>query len=330
MKKGILMLTCFSLLAVGWWLTTGRSNKRNVDSSNEITTAPTPAGSAVSNAGTSNAAVKTKMEAMQEIWAKENTKPLDFYGKIVDQNNNPVERVRVRAGVGTIISFDRSGGRWIETESDSNGIFSFVGIRGAGMGPFLLSKEGYFYDGKLPSSSRPTNYAPNPKIPTAFVMWKLKGAEQMAYHKIHTYVPCDGTPTVFDVLTGKETSTGTLVITVTRMPLNIQRGERFDWKASVEIRDGGLTPIEEAYPYEAPNRQYQPTIAIERPATMANWSTGADRSYYFRSGKNFGRLSVNVQADFQPPPTSVDIEIYFNPSGSRNLEFDPKLKAKSR
>jgi hypothetical protein len=34
-------------------------------------------------------------------------------------------------------------------------------------------------------------------------------------------------------------------------------------------------------------------------------------------------MAFKIMADFQPPPTLFDINIYANPAGSRNLEFDP-------
>jgi hypothetical protein len=35
-------------------------------------------------------------------------------------------------------------------------------------------------------------------------------------------------------------------------------------------------------------------------------------------------MKLKIMADFQPPPTLFDVQIYANPAGSRNLEFDPK------
>jgi hypothetical protein len=203
-------------------------------------------------------------------------------------------------------------------------VFSFLGIHGAGMGPFILTKEGYSYDGRLPSSSRPADYIPDSGNPVVFTMWKLKGAEPMVYCKVHAYIPCDGTPTNFDVLTGKKAANGSLVLTLTRTPVDIRRGKPFDWKATVELHDGGVIPVNETYSNEAPAEGYQPTLTVERPATMKGWDAAFERSYYFKSGNIYGRMTVSIQADFQPPPTSFDVEIYANPSGSRNLEFDPK------
>jgi len=53
-----------------------------------------------------------------------------------------------------------------------------------------------------------------------------------------------------------------------------------------------------------------------------NWTPSASGSFYFKSGQTYGRLTINVTANFQPPPTYFGADIYANPSGSQNLEFD--------
>jgi hypothetical protein len=41
-------------------------------------------------------------------------------------------------------------------------------------------------------------------------------------------------------------------------------------------------------------------------------------------------MTITVFADFQPPPTDFGALIFANPNGSRNLEFDPKMRAKAQ
>jgi hypothetical protein len=272
-----------------------------------------------------------KVAAISAIVASENAKSLDFYGKIIDQYGNPVEGVKVKAGIGLVVSFARSGGEERYTESDASGNFSFVGIHGAGVG-FFLQKEGYFYDQKLPSSSRSTDYVPSPNKPVIFTMWKLKGAEPMIHHNLQATITCDGKPNAYNMKVGHRTpSDNDLTVQLTRKPVNITRGNPFDWSATLQVVDGGMIPIKDLYPNEAPADGYQPSITINMPANMTNWSPEFTGSYYFKShnGQDYGRVVFHIIADFQPPPTLFDADIYVNPSGSRNLEYDPKVKASS-
>lgn len=337
MNKRLILLTACLVLLVGlWWLFKGKVPssepspfaKASPASVTQPTSAPivqTPSSSSNVSPAPQSVPVmeKSKHQIMQERWNAENSKPLDFHGKVLDQSGQPIAGVKVNARVGLFISATRSGGKDYFTETDSIGLFSFVGIYGAGAG-FMLQKQGYSYDQRSPSSSRPKDYVPDLDKPAIFTMWKLQGAEPMVYAKVHAYVPCDGTATSYDILTGDKAANGDLVLTLTRTPLDIDRRRPFDWKATVEIRNGGgFLAINDTYPNEAPTEGYEPTITVERSATMKGWDAAFERSYYFKSGKIYGRMTVSIQADFQPPPTSFDVEIYANPSGGRNLEFDP-------
>lgn len=60
------------------------------------------------------------------------------------------------------------------------------------------------------------------------------------------------------------------------------------------------------------------------PADAKNWDAALNRSFYFQHGQNYGRMSLRLQADFQPPPTYFGADIFLNPTPrDRNLEFDP-------
>lgn len=340
-KHFMLLIACLLMLGL-WWLFYGKGpSSQLLPSAKETSASATllPAASVAETTTSSSANVspisqsvpiaqKNKDEIMQERWNAENSKPLDFYGKVVDQYSEPVESVKVNARVGLYINFTRSGGKDYFTETDSSGRFSFVGIHGAGAG-FVLMKQGYSYDQRSPSSSRPNNYVPDVNRPVIFTMWKLQGSEPMVHAKVHAYVPCDGTATSYDILTGHKAVNGDLVLTLARTPVDIDRGRPFDWKATVAFRNGGgVIPINETYPNEAPAEGYDSKLVVEMPAKMKGWDAAFERSYYFKSGKIYGRMTVSIQADFQPPPTSFDVEIYAAPSGSRNLEFDPAKEVK--
>jgi len=154
------------------------------------------------------------------MWS-ENHKSLDFYGRIIDQDGRPVEGAKVIAAVGTIVSFTESGGTKYVTVSDAEGRFSFIGIRGSGCG-YLLEHPGYVFSQRQPFASRPKDYVPDPNKPSVLSMWKLQGAEPMVKARIHGYIPCDGTPTVFDLITGKRVASGgNLTVRLSRNPVDI-------------------------------------------------------------------------------------------------------------
>jgi len=153
----------------------------------------------------------------------------------------------------------------------------------------------------------------------------------MVAYSISTAIPCNGTPASFDLLTGKKVSSGgDLVVTLTRNPVNISRGTPFDWSVTLSVTDGGLMEIKDLYPNEAPATGYQPSITFNMPKNMKDWDAALNRSFYFKgeNGKNYGRMTIDIQADFQPPPTLFGANVLINPAGSRNLEFDPSKEIK--
>ena len=254
-----------------------------------------------------------------ELWMwSENHKSMDFYGKVVDQDGIPVEGVTVTAGVGTIESFTRSGGRKYDTVSDARGRFSFTGIHGAGCG-YLLKKEGYEFSQRLPCSSRPKNYVPDPNKPVIFPVWKLHGREHLLESQIQAGLACDGTPRKFDPLTGSRDA-GMLTASLIRKPVNIDPGKPFDWSMTLQLPSGGLAPVSDPYPNLAPAEGYQSSVKIEMSSDAKDWNPHSVKSFYFFDGEHYGRITIDIMANYQPPPTHIEIHSFVNPSGSRNLE----------
>jgi Carboxypeptidase regulatory-like domain len=261
---------------------------------------------------------------MQMMVLSRNQASLDIYGKVIDQNGEPVAGAKVQANVMLTVSMVETRDEIHFTETDANGRFKFLGLRGAELG-IRPQKQGYEYKQKSTFSSRPSDYRPDPNNPVVFTMWKLKGAEPMTHANINAYIPCDGSVTRFNLLTGKTSADGDLAVKLTRNPVDIVRGKPFNWSVTLEIPSGGLQPMQDAYPNEAPVDGYKSSITFDFPTNMVHWTPYFDFKKFYFKGRNeqvYGSFSMDVTADFQPPPTSFSAEIYANPAGSRNLEFD--------
>jgi hypothetical protein len=261
------------------------------------------------------------VEIMMALQALGNKASVDTYGKVVDQNGQPVVGAKVQGYVD--LGFGDSEKH--DTETDAKGQFHFLGLHGKGLG-IGLQKKGYEYGYKIPYQ-RPGDYLPDLNNPVVITMWKLRGAEPMTHSKLHAYIPCDGSVTKFDLLTGKKNPDGDLIVNLTRNPLNIDRRRPFNWSVTLEIPNGGFQEITNLlYPNEAPTEGYQSKMTLNFPTNMVGWQSSFNHAYYFKSkdGQIYGRMDIEIMADFQPPPTLFDVEIYANPAGSRNLEFDWK------
>ncbi len=279
--------------------------------------------------------VDSKVAQIEAMRAAQNAQAQNFYGKAIDQYGLPVAGAMVTGTLMKIQGVDVGTKKeFYTTQSDDDGKFEFTGLHGWQLG-VVVKKTGYemkqgagFYQ------------APNEQDRTSseqraiFHMWKLKGAEPMVAYSISTAIPCDGTPTSYELRTGKKASGGgDFVVTLVRNPVNIDRGKPFDWSVTLAIASGGLREVTDLYPNEAPADGYQSSITINMPSDMKNWDAALTRSFYFKigDGQNYGRMTINIQTDFQPPPTYFGADVLLNPtSGDRNLEFDPTRAIKPK
>ena len=257
----------------------------------------------------------------KSLWDAENQTTQNLYGKVVDQNGQPVAGVDV---TGIVIRIDEKNIRY-KTQTDTSGLFQFTGLHGSDMGADVV-KEGYEMDYqrgifKPSDQSSPTNRV-------IYTMWKRHGAEPMMHGRIDSQIPRDGTATWFDLLTGKQDVNSDMVVKLTRDPMNIDMQnlrKPFNWSVTLAISNGGLLEYtNQLYPYEAPSKGYEQEITISYPTNTVGWQSWAKRDYYFnnKNGMIYGRMTINVRAGGQTPTAPFRAELYANPAGSRNLEFD--------
>ena len=259
-------------------------------------------------------------------WKLGNLKRQDFYGRVIDQYGQPVTNVEV---VGNLVS--EYGWRAPEkfkqckTHTDAAGLFQFTGLHGAKLG-VVPSKPGYELGGHGEGFKGPDGAQSSPHDRATFTMWKLRGPEPMAHADFYSRVPYDGTPAIFNLATGKKAPDGDLRITLLRSPLKIKREiDKHDWTVKIEMANGGLLVESDPYPNWAPDKGYQSSFESGMSATNVLWSGKFEGKFYFKNARGqFGRLFIILFTDSLRPDTGIGIKTWINPSGSQNLEFDPK------
>jgi hypothetical protein len=334
---GILVVVL--LLLSGWWfwkskrippaeapVKTSPASPANTVTPNGTASQPgTPAGKSALTPEMLALEQNPKVKAMEKMMAEINAKPINVYGKVIDQFDQPVVGAKVNGGTLLMISFERSGGETVSTVTDAQGRFSFTGLHGARFG-LEIEKAGYKYDTQL-NVNWWNNYKPDPDNPAVFHMWKLQGAEPMVHTKFDSRVPYNGQAVAFVILTGRKTSSGDLQITLIRNPLQVQRGGApFDWSVQIQVAGGGLVGTSDLYPDEAPEGGYQPTFAFSMTKDAANWTQRLTKTYYIHTANgDYGRVNIDLTTDSERPQgTGITIETWLNPvPGDRNLEFDP-------
>jgi len=250
--------------------------------------------------------------------------PMDTYGKVVDQDGQPVVGAKVR---GFLDFEEQDNDEEHDTNTDSQGQFNFLGLHGQGMA-FVPEKDGYEFNQRF-AYNRPNNYLPDPNNPFIVHMWKLRGAEPMTHYDVESSIPRDGTAINFNLLTVRKDVSGGLAAQMLRDPLEIAPKDLrkpFNWSVTLSITNGGLLEYtNQLYPYEAPSEGYQKSITLSFTTNMVGWQSWTKRDYYFNdnAGQIYGRMTVEVHAGAPTPEAFFEINAFANPNNSRNLEFDP-------
>lgn len=246
--------------------------------------------------------------------------PIKFYGKVVDENDQPVAEAN--------INFDWNdmsphGTSYAKTASDAQGLFSLEGVTGRILGVYV-NKEGYYtFRG---DSSQSFEYAqffeanyhtPDPNNPVIFRLRKKREAESLLVYEKEFRLAADQSVTM-DLLTGNTN------ITPTTLQINLLPNED-EWTAQLSMVEGGGIQINtNEFPFEAPEEGYQSEILItyqtSKPSNWQNPYKGG--SFFVKTSQGYALVELKTLSGKR----WIKIKPYFNPSGSRNLEFDETKK----
>jgi Carboxypeptidase regulatory-like domain len=250
--------------------------------------------------------------------------PIEFYGKVVDQFGKPIPGVTVVFQWTTVVGPVTNPER--QTLSGTDGRFELRGVQGKVLQVKVL-KNGYedtddwIQNFEYASFFNDNFYVPDPNNPVLFHLRKILDAEPMYLFKTHNDLSPGSPPLTLDVASGKMNTPGDFAFSV-------QIGEKsnknwFDYSVSVEALNGaGFIVTTEENPNRAPDNGYQKTFAIQQMAADTNYSPNLSFRFYARTRE--GKYGV-VYVDMTVPrsgPINFYTVVRYNPSGSKNLEFD--------
>jgi hypothetical protein len=258
--------------------------------------------------------------------------PIRFYGKVLDQNNNPIDNASVHFQWVNLRGSE--GVEEADTITDTHGRFSLEGKRGKNLG-VRISKEGYYdvspYENQLDfeyaNPAENTFYEPDASNPVIFLMRRKGKMEALIAKEVELELSGQGTTGTVDLSTGGVSpSGGQLQVTVwkptiTTEQINAGKVFPYDWRLQIRINHGGLAEQKDVFPFEAPESGYVAQYdATFHPTNGASADVAVDKQFYFHFGRppKYGRLRVRTAGD-RP---YVSIDYWLNPSGSRNLEYE--------
>ena len=261
--------------------------------------------------------------AMAEMMTLADNQSQDFYGKIIDQYGQPVAGADVALNIN--LDFGRGGSQ--KTQTDADGLFKFIGIRGRSLN-IVPEKKGFQIEGHglgLKGVNGPETSLSNREV---YTMWKLKGPEPMIHdQKRYNFKPDNRIYTI-DLLSKKmaegTNDIGDFLVQIQRPP-QIKPRENFEWSFTMTAIGGGLIEVtNDDYVNEAPAKGYQPQYKLNMTPANPKWrGWNGEETFYLKSrdGKVYGHFHIRIDP-VSRDGSSLEIESYVNPAGSRNLEFD--------
>ncbi len=269
---------------------------------------------------------------------------IDFWGLVVDQDDKPLEGVEIlmdtriwNLGLGLDAKFPE-----FKRTTDADGHFELLDAAGDSLGIKAVRKAGYVLSPEdkrraisFPYHGMSVKFTPDPRNPVVIRLWKAKGAAALVYHESRALrLPVDGSPKRIDLVTGiKVEEGGHLEVRLVRDPKDAWGHKRngFSWRTEISVPGGGLLWREDPFGYEAPADGYVPTLVMGQEANDPDWKSRIQGQFYFRTAEGYyGRVEFQQNTDAQPPPCGFYMDTYLNPSGSRNLEYDPALRIDPR
>jgi hypothetical protein len=215
-----------------------------------------------------------------------------------------------------------------ETLTDARGMFSLSGARGKGL-IVRLSKEGYYihsrqnrYTFEYADYNEPGFYRPDATKPVLFVLRKKGITEPLIHRRLRIQFPDKAHGARIDLFKGSLSPNGDLEI---EKWVSDERDDvgAYDWRVTIRIDGGGMVETKDDFAFSAPNSGYKKETIIEMQRTMGReWRKRVDTQFYVLLREDSPKYGL-VHVELFPAGRYVLIECWINPSGSRNLEYDP-------
>lgn len=256
--------------------------------------------------------------------------PIEFYGRVVDQNGNPVPHADI--GYTAADKFNASGSNYTG-QADAQGYFQITGIKGVALG-VAVRKAGYYFidegiERLLPSSAATFGYSMGPDSyrrvpptednPAIFVLHKMGKTEPIVRIEKSALVRKDGTPINVDLMTGRLSPNGNFRVEAwTEAP---EGGQKFTWRCRVTFPGGGLVERKGQFDFEAPEDGYEESVELGMPRDAKQWASQQQRDYFVKlPDGRFARINFRMIAGGNH---YFVMESFLNPKpGSRNLEYN--------
>jgi len=249
---------------------------------------------------------------------------LNFYGKVVDQNNQPVPDAKINFDWNSIGV--PGGTAYAKRSSDGAGLFSITEQQGKIL-EVHVEKDGYypvengngtrFFEYANPSD--PNWYEPDPNTPVIFHLRKKSEGAKLFSKSFNVPLNDNHPMDRVNLMQGFIKPDGVLTLTSDTSHA-LPGAQPYPWTFGLSMAEGGLVETKDQFPFEAPTSGYVSSIKINDDNLDPNvWQGGVKKTYYFYlpSTNTYGRLSVDKVASLSFVTLSY---VYNLTPGNRVLE----------
>jgi hypothetical protein len=264
-----------------------------------------------------------------EAYRAAQNQPIEFYGRVVDQDGNGIPGVKVVGRFGRMVGYREVESAKVE-KTDAEGLFAFTGISGDGI-VFDFEKAGY----KLATRKRNFRYSavnpepgvvlPTPGNPTVFKMWRTEGPVPTIVRADYLYVPGDGEEVVVDVEKGtamKDYLHGDIAVSVKWTKLQPPKTWPAEWSLTFRGVGGGVMAGEVDNRVRVPTEGYTSSYVDSIVNDVGNYHLS--KVFYYRShdGKKYAKFEYTAVNDTRKGRARLYLRVTMNPNGSPNLHME--------
>lgn len=276
--------------------------------------------------------VKNDQERMPEIFSTYNSthnKPIDFCGRVVDQDTNAVPgaivTVTIQQTYMTSPTEFQIASKQIRLERQSgvDGRFEIRGELGEGVTVESVQKQGYKLE---PGQKTYGTQVGTAEEPVMFTLWSTNVHERLTTGDKKFQLVPDGRHYGIDLSNGTiaERSEGDLVVWIQR-PQSVTPGEKYGWSCGMATPSGGLLQVADSYVAmsTAPVAGYTNVFAYQQAANVSGWGDGTgEKRFYLKlhDGQVYGCIIAELFPSYHGITSGlIRLQYILNPSGSRVL-----------
>ena len=247
--------------------------------------------------------------------------PIVYFGKVVDESNQPISDVRVSYGGNSLNDSREEVYNTGIVTTDERGIFKIDGVRGINLMVQLSHPNYYAY------TENSTGFDKRSIPRTGYFSDSEEKAELFRMHsKGHPvpliawgggfHAPNDGTVANFP-LRGN-----TRAEILGQLQIQGWSGLRsdanpYDWKVQLDLPNGGIAETTNYFDFVAPETGYTNSLDVE-----VSGSEMTRKTYFLKLPAGYIRFKLEV---IMGKDMFVSGDYFFNPDGSRNLEASQEI-----